>query len=381
MPPCLDGIRDVRLYARHIGEIAQDRTHRARIRVRATTSTSSRREAVYDQAGVTRTLSMTNPAPRDCAERYTETDIARLEGVDLTDLAVIDKLREAYRHNDPRRARHVRRIPPRRQQVHVRHRRRSRTLGGRGRRGDQVEPEGLHDPGETPLRDGGARTQTPTRRSARADGALDTGASCSSSRRACRLGQSRRSLARRSAHFTGAAASSQSVRFAGSRRFRTMSTSTAGAPTLRRCSATPCPRSWPRCSHARSVARFWAIKTIRARSRCSRPRGPRPPTLSMSRRFLRATATSLESTQTILAKAGFRDGAERALPRRAVTGTTHCCALRSGAPPPRPIPPCGSSAPRCAASVPRSTVVEAHPPRATLPPTSASYRSSAIGSL
>ena len=33
--------------------------------------------------------------------RYTEAEIARLEREDLTDLAVIAKLREAYRQNDP----------------------------------------------------------------------------------------------------------------------------------------------------------------------------------------------------------------------------------------------------------------------------------------
>ena len=54
----------------------------------------------------------------------------------------------------------------------------------------------------------------------------------------------------------------------------------------------------------------------------------------------------------------------------AATGTTHCCALRSGAPPPRPTPPCGSSPPRCAASVPRSTAprrIHLARPRTQLP--------------
>ena len=46
-------------------------------------------------------MSQTHEAAPAAIERYTEADIARLEGEDLTDLTVIAKLDQAYRQNDP----------------------------------------------------------------------------------------------------------------------------------------------------------------------------------------------------------------------------------------------------------------------------------------
>ena len=58
-------------------------------------------EGAESEAGARRSRKLVNEEPQPHVERYTEADIAQLEREDPADLTVIEKLREAYRQNDP----------------------------------------------------------------------------------------------------------------------------------------------------------------------------------------------------------------------------------------------------------------------------------------
>ena len=96
-------------------------------------------------------------------ERYTEADIARLESEDLTDLAVIAKLREAYRQNDPNEEGFFPGSAVTRDHSLIGTEESFRALYRRGRNGPSAEPDRLHGAHQTPLRDGGARDDAQAR--------------------------------------------------------------------------------------------------------------------------------------------------------------------------------------------------------------------------